>query len=71
MEVTGVPPGSETKLRVAQVGNAFISLESYKEPGHFVTISQTGLPAPGALDMACRQLTPRLLVSCGYFCWFI
>ncbi|KAF6023291.1 hypothetical protein EB796_018401 [Bugula neritina] len=60
---SGVPSGSETKLRVSQIGNAHVTLESVKEPGNFVAISQTGAPAPGTGDSVAKQFTPRLLHS--------
>ena len=63
--------GIETKLRVSQSSNCWVTLESVKEPGNFVCIDQTGRSvaavyslAPTAQVQANRQITPKLLV-----CW--
>ena len=67
----GSPLGIETKLRVSQSSNCWVTLESVKEPGNFVCIDQTGRSvaavyslAPTAQVQANRQITPKLLV-----CW--
>ncbi|XP_067942465.1 uncharacterized protein [Watersipora subatra] len=62
-QVTGVPVGAETKLRVSHPNYNFVTLESVKEPGNFITMNQLGQPLPGAMDPMSRHFVPRLLHS--------
>lgn len=62
--------GAETQFRVAQLAHAFITIESVKDPGHYVALDLYGNVNGAKMANNEKQFIPRLVVSIS-FCFNI